>query len=63
MKLHLQQELYNRGTDPPVSYKPDITVDKKTESKSDALKVDINTHPGKVGIEKISIYVPVFKKG
>ena len=59
MKLYIQ-EVENRGTEAPISYKPDSTIKKKTYSMSDALKVGIKTQPGKVGSQTISLYVPVF---
>ena len=43
MQLYLQQELQKFGTVTPIAYKPYITVNKKWDSKSDALKVDIKT--------------------
>ena len=63
MKLHLQQELQNRGTATLISYKPNDNVNRKLESNSDALKVDIKTHPGEFGSETISFYIPVSKWG
>ena len=47
MKLHLQQEIQNCGIDPPISYKPDVTVNKKLESKYGSLKVDKKDPSGK----------------
>ena len=62
MKLFLLQEIQKRGPDPPFFYKPGVNINKKTESKLESLKVDINTHMGEVGIERTSIHIPVFKQ-
>ena len=63
MKLHLQEEIQNFGTAPPIYYKIDVTVNKKTESRSDSIELNIKTHPGEKGIETISLYVLVFNQG
>ena len=65
MKIHLQQDLQNYGPAPPISYKLNITVNKKPESKSDTLYVYINTHPGEAGSEPTPpppLYVPVLNQ-
>ena len=62
MKLHIQ-ELNIRGPAPPISYTSEYTVNMKTKSKLDYLKVDIKTHTGETGREVISLYVTVFNKG
>ena len=54
IKQHLQKDIYNCGPSPPISYKPDIAVNKKVDSKSDSLnpyrrsgeQKNLPLHPG-----------------
>ena len=62
VKLQVQ-EFKNRGTAPPTCYKPELTLGMKPKSKSESLKVDINTQSEKSNRKTNLIYLPMFKTG
>ena len=48
MKLQLLQDFNNCGLTPPIHYKLDPKIGKKSDRKNDLLNVDIKTQLGEV---------------
>ena len=55
MKLHIANDLKNRGLLPPISYNPYQTTRKTPTDKSDSPKVETKTQYGEKDIETVAI--------
>ena len=63
MKLHIpKDDLNNCGLPPLIFYKSGPTIGNNPEYKSDSLKVDIKTQPGKRDSETVDIHISMFRK-
>ena len=57
------QYLNKHGPLTPIYYKPKPSIVNKTSDNVDYLRVYIKTHPGKIDIDTVSIYLLIFKTG
>ena len=60
MKIKMLQELKNHGPIPPIYFKPNPTIGKRTNKNQDSLKFDIKTQTWDIIIEMLSLYMPMF---
>ena len=52
-----------QGPPTPISYKANVTIRKTLTDKSESLKVDIKTQPGKRESKTVVVYVTLFRTG